>query len=75
MEDAVFITGYVNGNEKNWAEYYNKNKAPGSKLSAEQALENADTFRPSDKREITIDDAKAIMGYINGDYILPIKEF
>ena len=50
-------------------------EAVDEKLSAEQALENADTFRPSDKREITIDDAKAIMGYINGDYILPIKEF
>ena len=73
--DCTFIIGYVNSNEKNWAEYYKKNKAPGSKLSAEQALANADAFKPSDKREITREDAKAILGHINGDYPeLPINE-
>ena len=75
IEDVGIINSYVNSKEKNWAEIYKKNKASGSKLSADQALANADAFKPSDKREITREDAKAVLGYINGDYPeLPIYE-
>ena len=75
IEDAVLVRGYVNSGGKNWAEYYKNNKAPGSKISADQALANADAYRASEKREITSEDADAIMGYINGDYpYLPIDE-
>lgn len=75
IEDAVIIINYVNNKDKiTWAEHYKKNKASDSKLSAEQALANADTFKPSDKREITSEDAQAIMGYINGKNHLPTNE-
>lgn len=75
IEDAVIIINYVNNKDKiTWAEHYKKNKASDSKLSAEQALANADTFKPSDKREITHEDAEAIIGYINGKNHLPTNE-
>lgn len=75
IEDVGIINSYVNSTEKNWPEIFKKNKAPGSKLSADQALANADAFKPSDKREITREDSKAVLGYINGDYPeLPIYE-
>ena len=76
IEDAVLIIYYVNNKDSTtWAECYKKNKASNSKLTAEQALANADTFKASDKREITSEDAKAIYGYINGQYPnLPIDE-
>lgn len=75
IEDAVIIINYVNKKDEiTWAEHYKKNKASDSKLSAEQALANADTFKPSDKREITSEDAEAIMGYINGKHNLPTNE-
>lgn len=74
IEDAVMITSFLNSGAKNWEEFYKKNKPETSKLSAEQALANADTFKPSDKRVITIDDANAIMGYINGQNQLPTNK-
>ena len=76
IEDAVLIINYVNNKDSiTWAECYKKNKASNSKLTAEQALANADAFKASDKREITREDAEAILGYINGQYPnLPIDE-
>lgn len=74
--DCSIIKGYVERNDGiTWADYYKNYNKLGSKLSAEQALANADAFKPSDKREITLDDAKAVLGHINGDYPeLPINE-
>lgn len=76
IEDPSIIIYYVNNKNKiTWAECYKNNKASNSKLSAEQALANADAFKASDKREITREDAEAILGYINGKYPeLPINE-
>lgn len=76
IEDASIIIYYVNNKDSTtWAECYKKNKASNSKLTAEQALANADAFKASDKREITREDAEAIFGHINGVYPnLPINE-
>ena len=73
IEDAVLIYSYVNNFEGvPWEEYWKKQ---GIKLDAEQALANADAYRPSDKREITSEDGDAVMGHINGEYPdLPINE-
>lgn len=71
--DAVLVGRYVNNNEGlTWAEFCQKK---GIKQDAEQALANADAFKPSDKRELTSEDQKAIIGYVNGLYPkLPINE-
>ncbi len=74
IEDSSIIRSYIyDYNGSSWAEYYSKVR--DTKISADQALANADTFRASDKREITIEDAKAVLGHINGLYPnLPVDE-
>ena len=73
IEDAVFIMNYVNyADGMSWVEFYKKSKYDPN--FAEQALANADMFRPSDKREITKEDAEAIYGYLNGENQLPTND-
>lgn len=74
IEDPGLITNYINYfNGTSWAEYYKKQGLDPA--YAEQALANADAYRASDKRKLTVEDAKAILGYINGVYPnLPIDE-
>jgi len=74
IEDAVLVRNYVNYFEgTSWVEFYKKQKDVDPKF-AEQALANADAYRPSDNREITSEDAEAIMGYINGEYLIPTND-
>ena len=72
IEDAGLVRDYVNNFEGvSWTEFCKKQK--GIKQDPEQALANADAFKPSDKRVITIDDANAILAYINGEKLLPVN--
>lgn len=73
IEDFIIVNDYVvKYNNMTWAEYCKEIKLA---LNADQALANADTFRASDKREITKEDGTAIMGHITGEYPnLPIDE-
>ena len=76
--DAVLIRNYLNDYKKygkTWTEFY-QNQTVVKPGFADQALANADAFRPSNKREITEDDARAIEGRAKGLYPdLPINEF
>lgn len=73
IDDFIIVNDYVvKYNNLTWAEYCKKINLA---LNADQALANADTFKASDKREITEEDGTAIMGRINGKYPdLPINE-
>ena len=73
IEDFILVNDYVNKySDMTWAEYC---KEINLDFNADQSLANADTFRASDKREITKEDGTAIMGHINGEYPdLPINK-
>ena len=73
IEDCVMIINYVKSySDMTWAEFCKKTN---KNFDAEQSLANADAYRASDKREITEEDATAIMGRINGEYPdLPIDK-
>ena len=65
IEDSSLVNSYVNKFKGTpWADFCRTNGID----NPDQALANADAYRASDRREITSEDAKAIMGYINGDY-------
>ncbi|SEH74873.1 hypothetical protein SAMN02910265_02470 [Ruminococcus flavefaciens] len=72
--DVVLLNRFINSGST-VEEFYKQNIATKSTLSFEQFLANIDTYRPSEKREITIEDSQAISGHINGLYPnLPIDE-